>query len=257
MGMAERSRHDDIDAVCVRSIPSPRQARCRLSQHRAVGDQQCLSRDELRGRLQPHERSLVHGGRGPGAGSGKVVFSNEYNTFSGLTVADTAIAAVNPGCKPGAGTVSVGEGATLEVAQSGTATLGGALTLAAGAALAFSFTELETPPVLAGTAVDAGTVNVKVSAPQKGFLGRRLLRSLAGWTSRGRGREARRCAEVGRFGLCAQRRHRASREEGHCRVRAVAADAGVNQPVGRYRRRLRRRTARRRSERNRRDARTA
>ena len=101
--------------------------------------------------------------------SGKVVFSNEYNTFSGLTVADTATAAVNPGCKPGAGTVSVGEGATLEVAQSGTATLGGALTLAAGAALAFSFTELETPPVLAGTAVDAGTVNVKVSAPAEGF----------------------------------------------------------------------------------------
>lgn len=83
--------------------------------------------------------------------------------FSGLTVADTATAAVNPGCKPGAGTVSVGEGATLEVAQSGTATLGGALTLAAGAALAFSFTELETPPVL------AGTVNVKVSAPAEGF----------------------------------------------------------------------------------------
>ncbi|MBQ8111851.1 MAG: hypothetical protein IJ146_01470 [Kiritimatiellae bacterium] len=83
--------------------------------------------------------------------------------FSGLTVADTATAAVNPGCKPGAGTVSVGEGATLEVAQSGTATLGGALTLAVGAALAFSFTELETPPVL------AGTVNVKVSAPAEGF----------------------------------------------------------------------------------------
>ena len=78
-------------------------------------------------------------------------------------MADTATAAVNPGCKPGAGTVSVGEGATLEVAQSGTATLGGALTLAAGAALAFSFTELETPPVL------AGTVNVKVSAPAEGF----------------------------------------------------------------------------------------
>ena len=63
----------------------------------------------------------------------------------------------------GRGDGCVGEGATLEVAQSGTATLGGALTLAAGAALAFSFTELETPPVL------AGTVNVKVSAPAEGF----------------------------------------------------------------------------------------
>lgn len=99
-----------------------------------------------------------------------MVFANPYNSFAGgLTVSDTATAAVNAGCKPGVGTVSVGAGATLEVAQSGTATLDDALTLAEGAALAFNFTELDTPPVLAGTAVDAGTVNVKISAPADGF----------------------------------------------------------------------------------------
>ncbi len=101
-------------------------------------------------------------------GTGKVVFANEYNTFSGLTVAGTATASVRAGCKPGVGTVSVDAGATLEVAQSGTATLGDALTLAEGAALAFNFTDLDTPPVLAGTAVNAGTVNVKISAPADG-----------------------------------------------------------------------------------------
>jgi len=103
-------------------------------------------------------------------GSGKVVFANEHNAFSGgLTVAGTATAEVLPGCRPGVGTVSVEAGATLGAAQSGTATLDGALTLAEGAALSFNFTDLETPPVLAGTAVDAGKVNVKISAAAEGI----------------------------------------------------------------------------------------
>ena len=103
-------------------------------------------------------------------GSGKVVFANEHNAFSGgLTVAGTATAEVLPGCRPGVGSVSVDAGATLEAAQSGTATLEDALTLAEGAALAFNFTELETPPVLSGTAVNFGTVNVKISASAEGI----------------------------------------------------------------------------------------
>ncbi len=103
-------------------------------------------------------------------GSGKVVFANEHNAFSGgLTVAGTATAEVLPGCRPGVGTVSVEAGATLGAARSGTATLDGALTLAEGAALSFNFTDLETPPVLAGTAVDAGKVNVKISAAAEGI----------------------------------------------------------------------------------------
>ena len=34
-------------------------------------------------------------------GPGKVVFANEYNTFSGLTVTNTATASVRVGCTPG------------------------------------------------------------------------------------------------------------------------------------------------------------
>ena len=99
-------------------------------------------------------------------GNGKVVFANEYNTFSGLTVTNTATASVKAGCKPGAGAVTVNTDATLEVAESGTATIDGALTLAEGAALAFNFTEKAAAPVLAVAtpATLPATVNVKVSA---------------------------------------------------------------------------------------------
>ena len=63
--------------------------------------------------------------------------------------------------------LTVGSNATLEVAQSGTATLGGALTLSDGATLGFNFTGNTVSPVLdlTGKTVTAnGTVNVKVSA---------------------------------------------------------------------------------------------
>ena len=63
--------------------------------------------------------------------------------------------------------LTVGADATLEVAQSGTATLGGALTLADGATLGFNFTDNTDSPVLdlTGKTVTAnGTVNVKVLA---------------------------------------------------------------------------------------------
>ena len=57
---------------------------------------------------------------------------------------------------------------TLKVAQSGTVTLGGNLTLAETAALAFNFTERKTAPTLAlasgKTASLPATVNVKISA---------------------------------------------------------------------------------------------
>lgn len=101
-------------------------------------------------------------------GNGKVVFANEYCDFSGgLTVINTATAAVKAGCKPGSGAVTLAEGTTLEVAESGTATLGGNLTIADGAALSFNFTDRTTTPILAlasgKTVTAAGTVKVKVS----------------------------------------------------------------------------------------------
>lgn len=100
-------------------------------------------------------------------GCGTVLF-NSVSTFSnGLTVSAGATVAVNPGKQPGAGTVTVRNGATLKVAQSGTVALGGGLTLDDGAALGFNFTERRTTPVLDvtdKTVTVNGTVSVKISA---------------------------------------------------------------------------------------------
>ena len=101
-------------------------------------------------------------------GCGRVVF-NSVSTFTeGTVVSNTATLAVNAGCQPGTGTVTVHDGATLEVAQSGTVTLVGDLTLADGANLGFNFTEKKVAPVLSvatsATLPEGGTVMVKVSA---------------------------------------------------------------------------------------------
>ena len=113
----------------------------------------------------------------PGAmavkGCGTVLF-NSVSTFSnGLTVSSGATVAVNAGMRPGNGTVTVREGATLQVAQSGTVALNGGLTLDDGAALAFNFTDKKTAPVLdvSGKTVkfgENGTVSVKISAAEGG-----------------------------------------------------------------------------------------
>ena len=98
------------------------------------------------------------------------VLINSVSAFSGgLTVTNTATVAVNPGKQPGAGTVTVNNGATLQVAQSGTVVLAGGLTLADGAALGFNFTGKQTAPVLnvTGKTVELGekkNITVKVSA---------------------------------------------------------------------------------------------
>ena len=63
--------------------------------------------------------------------------------------------------------MTLATGTTLEVAESGTATIGGNLTIANGAALSFNFTDRTTTPILAltseKTVTAAGTVKVKVS----------------------------------------------------------------------------------------------
>ena len=102
-------------------------------------------------------------------GCGRVVFNSVSTFANGLVVYSPATVAVNPGKRPGNGTVTVHEGATLEVAQSGTVNLNGGLTLADGAALGFNFTEKNTKPVLnvTGKTVtlgENGAVSVKVSA---------------------------------------------------------------------------------------------
>ena len=102
-------------------------------------------------------------------GCGRVVFNSVSTFANGLVVYSPATVAVNPGKRPGNGTVTVHEGATLEVAQSGTVALAGGLTLDDGAALGFNFTDKNTKPVLnvTGKTVtlgENGAVSVKVSA---------------------------------------------------------------------------------------------
>ena len=113
--------------------------------------------------------STYSGGAMKVTGCGTLLFNSDSDFTGGLTVTDTATVAVNPGMKPGAGTVTVNNGATLQVAQSGTVALAGGLTLADGAALGFNFTEKDAPPVLnvTGKTVTLGenkNVTVKVSA---------------------------------------------------------------------------------------------
>ena len=85
-----------------------------------------------------------------------------------VTVKDTATLAFKPGGSLGSGATTVNSGAVLAVAESGSVTLDGDLTLAEGATLAFNFTERNNAPTLAiasGKTVTAnGTVNVKITA---------------------------------------------------------------------------------------------
>lgn len=99
-------------------------------------------------------------------GIGEIVFNSVSTFVRGIVVSDSATVAVNAGKKPGNGAVTMNGTSTLKVAQSGTVTLGGELTLTANAALAFNFTERATAPVLSASSatVSGDTVNVKVSA---------------------------------------------------------------------------------------------
>ena len=111
-------------------------------------------------------------------GCGKFVFANTVdnaNIFSGgLTVSNSATVEVMANAWPGKGDVTLEDTSTLQVAESGTVTLGGNLTLADGAALAFNFTDKTTHPVLAmadGKTVTLGSQsNVIVKISSKGDL---------------------------------------------------------------------------------------
>ena len=106
------------------------------------------------------------GGKMTVVGCGRLVFEH-YSDFYNLYVQDTATVACNDGCSLTRAAVDVASGATFEVAESGTATVGGNLSLADGATLAFNFTNRTTAPTLAiasgKTVTASGTVKVKVS----------------------------------------------------------------------------------------------
>ena len=106
------------------------------------------------------------GGAVSTTGGGKVVFAANSVFTGGLTANDSVTVSCKAGCTPGDGSMALNDTSTLKVAESGTVTLGGNLTMASGAALAFNFTADNTAPVLALTAASTvpETVNVKVSS---------------------------------------------------------------------------------------------
>ena len=106
------------------------------------------------------------------SGSGMVKVNKAcYNaTQPTVTVTNTATLAFKPGASLGTGATTVNGGATFEVAESGTVTLGGDMTLKDGATLKFTFTERGVAPVLDvnSKAVTFGTQKeIKVSLSGK------------------------------------------------------------------------------------------
>ena len=103
------------------------------------------------------------------SGTGKVLVDAVNTSSSSVAVTNTATLAINPGKVMTTGSITVSSNATLQVAQSGTVTLGGNLTLADGAILAFNYTDRNNAPVLdvTGKTVtlgDQSNVVVKVTA---------------------------------------------------------------------------------------------
>ena len=96
---------------------------------------------------------------------------NGRTAYSGaVAVTNTATLAINPGKYPTTGAITVNSDATLQVAQSGTVTLGGNLTFKGGAALGFNYTTRNAPVLALGnktvTFDEGETTNVvvKISA---------------------------------------------------------------------------------------------
>ena len=83
-----------------------------------------------------------------GSGTLRVNKAAINTTQPPVTVTNTATLAIKPGASLTTSTTTLNSGTTLEVAESGTVTLGGALTCAAGATLKFNFTEGRTAPKL-------------------------------------------------------------------------------------------------------------
>jgi len=124
-------------------------------------------------------------------GTGKVVVDYNVNDLSSsassrtnvFSVATGATLTLNPGANIGFGTLTVQEGATLEI-QSGTTTFGN-LTVAENAILGFNFTDRRNAPVLAlydGAEVNApDPFTVKVSGTVWPLSGEKLLTTCGGF----------------------------------------------------------------------------
>lgn len=88
-------------------------------------------------------------------GKGTFLFANKSDDSTngkwftgGLIVTNSATVAVNPGCRPGKGVITVHKGASLKVPQSDTVSLDNELNFNDGAILGFHFTKADTMPML-------------------------------------------------------------------------------------------------------------
>ena len=130
------------------------------------------------------------------AGSGMVVANYDVDDLSTLagskvgqfTVANGATLALMSGSDLGTGLLTVADGGTLKVAESGAVALGGNLTLAEGAILSFNFTNRAAAPQIAVASGKTLTANgaVKVKIPEgcvrpKG--GEHVLTTCGGFTA--------------------------------------------------------------------------
>ena len=117
--------------------------------------------------------TVIGSGSITASGSGEVLYMASATHSGPFTVNDAATVAANAGITPSTGPVSLNDTSTLKVAQSGTMTLSGLLTVASGTTLAFNFTDSATPPAIsaAGGLVlpESGAVNVKVTADDGNF----------------------------------------------------------------------------------------
>ena len=140
---------------------------------------------------------LMGNGTNTISGTGRVVANYDIDDLTTtasskiqpFVVKNAATFAIMPGADIGSGAVTVENGATLEVAASGTATHRGNLSLADGACLGFNFTEkTDTPTLAASVNVSLpATVNVKISSadgvrPKSGTY---VLTSFGGFDAEG------------------------------------------------------------------------
>ena len=125
-------------------------------------------------------------------GPGKVVAKYTIGTYTKtnpFTVKSGATLVLVPGANLGTSVLTVDDGGTLEVAESGTVTLGGGLTVANGAVLGFNFTDRRVAPQIAvaqgKTVTVSGAVKVKVSGDVWPIGGDYVLTACGGFDAEG------------------------------------------------------------------------
>ena len=132
-------------------------------------------------------------------GTGKVIVNYNVDNLTTaaaykthpFTVKSGATLALVTGANIGTGLLTVEDGGTLEIAESGTVTHNGNLSLENGAALAFNFTDRKTAPVLAlaeGKAVtftEAGEIAVKITGDVWPIGGDYVLTACGGFNAEG------------------------------------------------------------------------